>query len=53
MSGPEAKRLSRRTLVRGFLGGGAGLAAYTFGVEPEWIELTRTEVPVRGLGKGL
>lgn len=39
--------------MRGVLAGGAGLAGYAFGVEPEWLELTRTEVPVNGLGKGL
>ena len=48
-----ARKLSRRRfLVRSGLGV-AGLGGYAFGIEPEWLEVTHTEIPVKGLGKGL
>ena len=48
-----ASRISRRKLlVRVGLGLVSGLSAYAFGIEPDWLEVTHTEVPMPGLGKG-
>jgi len=48
----DRKRVSRRRLLKA----GAGLAAvgaYSFLVEPSWVELVRQDVTIKGLGKGL
>lgn len=46
--------ISRRKLIRRGLGLGAlVLAGDAFGVEPEWLEVERVDVPIKGLGAAL
>lgn len=48
----DRKRISRRRLLR--VGAGvAAVGAYSFLVEPSWIELVKRDVPIKGLGPGL
>lgn len=44
-------RFARTILVAA--AAGAGLAAYAFGIEPRWLQRTRTRIHVRGLHPGL
>lgn len=49
---PERPTLSRRKLLKRGLGLGAlAVVGDAYGIEPEWIDVERVEIPVHGLGK--
>ncbi|MBS1710066.1 MAG: metallophosphoesterase [Armatimonadetes bacterium] len=49
----ERKRLTRRQVLQRGLAGTSAIASYSFLLEPNWLELVRRDVTIKGLGKGL
>jgi predicted MPP superfamily phosphohydrolase len=47
--GKTPRRLNRRRFLKMATGAFASLGAYSFHIEPNWIETTLTRVPIRGL----
>lgn len=46
---PKGIRMTRRRFIGGLLLSGVGVAGYTFGIEPHWVEVVERHMPIANL----